>query len=84
MIQDKEKRLEAIQALMTRMKYTEETIEPLRVGEGQVQVDSSAIANMILHTVLNQLTIMNTLKDMLLKEGETVCEASPEPNPDQN
>ena len=84
MIKNNEKRMEAIQNIMTRVKYTEQTIEPLVVGDGQVQVDSSAIANMILHTVLNQMTIMNTLQDMLLKEGEVVCEADPEPHTDQN
>ena len=75
MIKNNEKRMEAIQNIMTRVKYTEQTIEPLVVGDGQVQVDSSAIANMILHTVLNQMTIMNTLKDMLSPECGEVCES---------
>lgn len=79
---NEEARHAAIQAFLTRIDYTEKVIEPLICGEGQVQVDSNAIANMMLHTVLNQLTIMNTLKDMLLKDGETAMRL--EENPEQN
>ena len=77
-------RIEAIQALITRIEYTESTIEPLCVGEGKVQLDSAAVANLILHTVLNQLTLMNTLKSMLLKEGEKVTELPSLDNTVQN
>jgi len=81
---NEEARIESIQGLMTRIEYTENTIEPLCVGDGQVQVDSNAVANMLLHSVLNQLTIMNTLKAILLKDGEKVV-PMPEPeNPEQN
>ena len=78
----KERRHEAIQEILTRIEYTENTIQPLIVGDGQIQLDSNAVANLILHTVLNQLTMMNTLKSMLLEDGETVrrLDESPEEN----
>lgn len=80
---DNGKRLEAIQNLLTRIEYTENAIKPLVVGDGEVQIDSNAVANMILHTVLNQMTIMNTLKDMLLKKGETAVRVQDDPKQEQ-
>jgi hypothetical protein len=75
----KERRHKSVQELLTRMEYTENNIQPLIIGDGQVQLDSNAVANLILHTVLNQLTIMSTLKELLLKDGETVMRVEENP-----
>lgn len=75
-----ETRIEAIQALMKRQEYVECVLEPLCDTSGHVQIDSNAVANLILHCVLNQLTIMSTLKALLLKEGEKVV---PMPDPEK-
>lgn len=72
---NKEDRIEAIQNLLTRSEYTESTLRPLTSEGGQVQIDSAAVANLILHTVLNQLTIMDVLRKMLTKSGETIVRA---------
>ena len=74
-----EKRLEAIQNLLTRIEYTEGVIKPLTESSGQVHVDSMAIANMIVQLVLSQVTIMETLKEILLKDGETAVRMLEEP-----
>jgi len=74
-----EKRLEAIQNLLTRIEYTEGVIKPLTESSGQVNVDSVAIANMIVQLVLSQVTIMDTLKEILLKDGETAVRMLEEP-----
>jgi len=72
MIKNEESRIDAIQSLSLRVEHTQKFLESLRIGTDNVQIDANAVANLILHSVLNQTVMMGVLSDMLLKEGETV------------